>query len=109
MAVAQQKITFDIFFQQPTWVANHGEKYKTNIYRIFINNELMTERNWIWGEDRYLREHIWAELESSYPYHELRFVPVLKNQAQAQFTLKNLRINGWPRPIHDYETTFRIE
>jgi hypothetical protein len=109
MALAPQKITFDIFCQCPSWVNDQGAKYKTNIYRVFINNELLSERNWIWDETKFIREHIWVELESSYQYHELRFVPVLRNQAQAQFTLKNLKINGWPRPIHDYETTFRIE
>lgn len=33
------------------------------IYRVYINDELFTERTWIWAEDTYLREEIQIEAE----------------------------------------------
>ena len=32
-------------------------------YRVFINDELFTERTWIWKEDFYLREEIQIDAE----------------------------------------------
>ena len=33
------------------------------IYRVYINDELFTERTWIWSEDLYLKEDIQIEAE----------------------------------------------
>ena len=33
------------------------------IYRLYVNNELFTERTWAWPDDHYLREEIQIEAE----------------------------------------------
>jgi hypothetical protein len=53
--MSQHEITVDIH-------AHWGDK--PPVYRLYINNELLTERTFIWpGNETYIKEHVLVDLE----------------------------------------------
>jgi len=55
------------------------------IYRVYINDELFTERTWVWKEDFYLREEIQIEAEPG--EYAIRYELVPPNLAELLVTL----------------------
>jgi hypothetical protein len=55
------------------------------IYRVYVNNELFTERTWIWQDDLYLREEIQIEAEPG--DYNIRYELVPPNLAELLVTL----------------------
>lgn len=55
------------------------------IYRVYINDELFTERTWIWGEDFYLQEEIQINADPGEYYIRYELVP--PNLAKLSVTL----------------------
>lgn len=82
-------IDVEIHCLQPRWVADENSKY-----RIYLNDELLTERDWIWSQDIYIREHIEVEVEKGL-MHNIR-VEVIKSNPMylTQLALRNLIVNG---------------
>jgi len=61
----------------------HG---KQPYYRLYVNDDLLTERTWIWPSyEIYIREHIEVNIESGDHY--------IRIKSDADFDLKNLHIN----------------
>ena len=60
------------------------------IYRVYVNDELFTERTWIWRDDFYLREEIQIEAEPG--DYNIRYELVPPNLAELLVT----------RPVVDY-------
>lgn len=85
----------EIHCRIPGWVSDpHNANYRTNIYRLYLNNDLLTERSWIWNQEKvFINEDIWAFLDKNVE-HTLELRPVLKNPAQAKFKFENFRIIG---------------
>lgn len=79
----------------PDWVTlDYNQKFRNSIYRIYLDNDLLTERSWIWDYSRiYILEDIWIYTERNKDY-TLKLEPVLKNPAQAKFRLANFHIKG---------------
>jgi hypothetical protein len=78
---------------QPRWVADEHSKY-----RLYINDELLTERDWIWAQDIYIHENMLVEVPTGL-MHTVR-VEVIKSNPMylTQLALRNLKVNGI---IHD--------
>jgi hypothetical protein len=55
------------------------------IYRVYVNDELFTERTWIWQDDSYLREEIQIEAEPG--DSSIRYELVPPNLAELLVTL----------------------
>ena len=55
------------------------------IYRVYVNDELFTERTWIWQDDSYLREEIQIEAEPG--DYNIRYELVPPNLAELLVTL----------------------
>ena len=82
----------EVHAYRPKWaVENVNSIYSDSRYRIYINNDLITERNWIWDNNILLIENIW--LQSTELHYILKLDPILmKNPAQAVFSIKNLNV-----------------
>lgn len=103
-------ILIDINCQRPNWVfADITKRFLTPIYRVYINNNLLTERTWLWDNTTFIQENIWiyAEPASS---HTLTIVPILKNPAQAVFSLGNFTVNSLftSEQINDLTISFTL-
>jgi hypothetical protein len=73
---------------EPSWV-----NFEKNRYRLYVNEDMLTERSWIWDIKTYIDENIWVELESN-KTHLIKIIPILDPiNSLAKFALKNLRIN----------------
>lgn len=55
------------------------------IYRVYVNDELFTERTWTWKDDFYLREEIQIEAEPG--KYSIRYELVPPNLAELLVTL----------------------
>lgn len=91
---------------KPSWV-----DHEKNKYRLYVNNDMLTERTWAWNINTFIDENIWVCLDSNNT-HRIRLEPILDPISSfAQFSLKNLRINGNLYPVEQeeqLELSFRI-
>ena len=88
-------LKFEVHAYRPKWAvwsADHQNSiYSDPRYRIYINDNLITERNWIWDNSILLVENIW--IQSDETHYIVKLDPILlKNPAQATFSIKNLNI-----------------
>ena len=67
------------------------------IYRVFVNDELFTERTWIWT-DRYLEESI--QINAPPGEYQVRYE--LVDPEHAAIKVRNLRIETGPAIITRY-------
>ena len=91
---------------KPSWV-----DFENNKYRLYVDNDIITERSWIWNTKTLLDENIWVELELD-TEHSIKLVPILDPiDSSAKFTLKNLRINNnlyYTENEEQLELSFRL-
>ena len=72
------------------------------IYRVYVDNELFTERTWIW-KDCYLEEKILVEAEPGDYLIEYR----LLDPSSASIRTENMRVDHGSATIHG--STLRIQ
>jgi hypothetical protein len=98
-------ILIDIHCARPNWALEYQKYYIANsqfpIYRIYINNDLITERSWLWGDEHLIREDIWAELDPA-AVNKIRLQPILKLAGIAKFKVDNLIVNNSPAVVQDF-------
>lgn len=70
-----------------------GKMKKDPIYRVYVDNELITERSYIWNEEHYLRENVPLFLEPG--RHILKIEDVI-GSSNAQFRINKVTLNGKP-------------
>ena len=77
---------------QPRWVADEHSKY-----RLYLDGELLTERDWIWSQENYIQENMIVEFDQT-ASHTLS-IDVIKTDPSylTQLALRNLHINGQRR------------
>jgi hypothetical protein len=88
-------ILVDVHCHRPSWVfapENTHLNCVTTLYRFYVDNNLLTERTWIWDNATFIQENIWIYAETN-STHILTIEPVLKNPAQAVFTISNFTVN----------------
>ena len=76
---------------KPSWV-----NYENNKYRLYINNDLFTERTWIWDLTTVVDEDLWVDLPMN-TTNVIRLDVILQPKSVAQFGLRNLRVNNIPQ------------
>ena len=75
------KAVFDINCK----IFNHAKKNSiTPVYRVFVNDELFTERTWAWKDDFYLREEI--QINADPGEYNIRYELVPPNLAKLLVT-----------------------
>ena len=67
-------------------------------YRVFVNNELFTERTWIWNNDYYLEEAL--QIEATPGEYQLMFQ--LIDDSGAELKVKNPRIDEGSAVMHKH-------
>ena len=86
--MSQVNLKVQVHCLKPSWV-----NFEKNKYRLYVNEDMLTERSWIWDIKTFIDENIWVELESN-KEHRIKIVPILDPiNSLAKFALKNLRIN----------------
>ena len=84
----ETKITVEIHATKPSWI-----EYENNIYRLYINNDLLTERTWIWNLNTFIEENIWVDVNQN-ETQVFKLEPILSTNSVAEFELKDFMING---------------
>jgi len=81
-------------------------------YRIYVNDDLITERNWIWDNNTYLKESIWIQTEKD-QNNVVRLEPALENHQRARFRIDNLAVKTHTLSelyqIDDLTVNFRVD
>ena len=67
-----------------------------NRYRLYVNDDLLSERTWIWDFNTYILEDIWVSLPLG--DNRVSIAPILDPSNQVRFGLKNFKLNTWPKP-----------
>ena len=91
----ETSIIVEIHALQPRWIDHEKPRY-----RIYVNDDLITERVWIWDIQTYIEEKLLVNVPTN-TTHNIR-LEIVKSHPKdlAQFGLQNLKINGWPKPDH---------
>ena len=89
-------ISVEFHCLQPRWVQTENSKYQ-----IYIDDELMAERDWIWDQSIYVNEHMIADISPGVS-HTVR-VDVIKSKREylTQLGLNNLIVNNTPQNSWD--------
>jgi hypothetical protein len=98
MAELTTNIKIEIHCEKPNWAKHYDYRIDHSIYRIYINDELMTERSWVWENDIFIRENISVNIDKSIENY-IELVPHLYVPDQAEFTIKNMEIIDQPFDI----------
>ena len=89
-------LIFDIHGYIPKWINGTVDRYQNILrdsrYRIYVNNDLIVERNWLWDNNIFLRENIY--INSVLSEHTLKLEPVVFHENQIKFLIKNLQVNN---------------
>jgi hypothetical protein len=85
---------------QPNWVEHEHSQY-----RLYVNDDLITERTWIWPMNTYIAEELLVDVTER-ESHIVRLETILDNpRSLTQFGLQNFYVNGWPKPHYGGDRT----
>jgi len=96
------QISLEVHCLGPSWVQT-----ERNRYRLYINNEMLVERDWIWPTHQYINENIWANITPGI-LNTIKLKSILQtvsffnkdatvtftSQSIAKFAIKNVNINS---------------
>jgi hypothetical protein len=91
-------LTFEVHACIPSWISHvqdhiHIKSLLTdNRYRIFVNDNLIVERNWIWDNNIFLIENLWVT--AGLMNYNVKLEPVIYNPAQIKFALKKVNLQN---------------
>jgi len=72
-------------------------------YRLYVNDELFTERSWIWHDKEYYLEEM-ITIEAPPGLYEIKYE--LVNPTHSQLGIKNMRVTNGSAKLHKH---FRLE
>jgi hypothetical protein len=105
--MSEVNLKFEVHCQRPTWARfNVDCKYVDSKYRIYVNNDLIVERSWIWDNNIFLKEDVWVIADQEYM---LELEPVVYIPEQAVFTLDNFQVANFQADstkINDLQVNF---
>ena len=82
----ETSLSVEVHCLGPRWVNFEDAKY-----RLYVNNDLLTERTWRWGIDAFVKENIIVDVPTELA-NDLYIMPILEPKSTAQFVLKNLKV-----------------
>lgn len=88
-------IKADIHCSKPIWatLGAFHKKFSDSKYRVYVNDNLITERDWIWDNNILLQENLWIHCEPNQDY-TFKIIPVVYISEQASFNLDNFKITN---------------
>jgi hypothetical protein len=91
----ETSIIIQVHALQPRWI-----DYEQPKYRVYVNDDLITERTWSWDLNTFIEENMCVDVPSGVS-HTIR-LELIKTRPMdlAQFGLQNLKINGLPMSDH---------
>ena len=98
-------LTVEVHCLKPSWV-NH----ENNKYRIYVNDDLLTERTWIWELNTLINENIWVIIPAT-SANTVRLEQIIQDKSVAQFALRNIRVIDTPftsEQINDLTISFTL-
>lgn len=91
--MSDAKLTVNVSCIRPDWAINNPiDKFNDVRYRLYVNEELFTERTWIWPNSYQLLENLWTMNDQQ--QYTVRVEPVLLHPNQAKFQIENLKISN---------------
>ena len=86
-------LNFEVLCQRPIWatLGSFKEKFSKSRYRVYVNNDLITERDWNWDNSIFLLESAWINCDPDTNYI-LRLDPVVYIPEQAKFSVNNFKV-----------------
>jgi hypothetical protein len=109
--MSEVNLTFEIHCQLPLWVIKKPfGKFSDSRYRIYINDNLITERSWLWGNNIFLKENIWIDTPID-TQHILKIEPIVCIPEQAVFTVNDFKIvnvQADSTKINDLQVNFTL-
>ena len=103
-------ILVDVHCIQPAWATYSKHIEYVSKYRVYIDNDLLTERTWAWSNETYIQENIWIyAIEKS--SHIVTIDPILILPEQAVFKLSNFTVVNTPftsEQINDLTISFTL-
>ena len=103
------RLSVDVHCTQPNWALLQPKSFYPN-YRLYLNNELMAERTWAFGNDQFISEEIHAVLEPELTYI-IAIHPMLKMPNQAKFIIDQFKTPDREHVIltsDDLSITFKV-
>jgi len=98
--MSEVKLRVQIHCLQPNWIEHEKSRY-----RLYVNDDLITERTWIWTMNTYIEETLIVEVPEKIS-HIVRLETILDNpRSLTQFGLQNFTVNGWPKPHYSGDRT----
>ena len=79
------------------------------LYRLYINNDLLTERTWIWRNSICIKENIWVYTKTT---NLLTIQPIIVSREQVMFTLNNFIVVNQPctfEQINEHTISFTLQ
>jgi hypothetical protein len=104
------EISFDINCRRPLWVLTHRDiDYARAGYRVYVNDDLIVERDWIWDNKIYLRENILVDINLNLiTPHTLKIIPIPFKKNYAKFIIENLKIGNNQVRSNKMELSFKV-
>jgi len=104
-------LIFEVHCQRPPWgIINPVSKFLDSRYRVYVNDDLITERSWIWDNNIFLKESVWINSVQG-SEHTLKIEPVVCIPEQAVFTVNNFQITNLAADstkINDLQVNFTL-
>jgi hypothetical protein len=104
-------LIFEVHCRRPPWgIINPISKFSDSRYRVYIDNDLITERSWIWDNNIFLKESVWIKSIEGCD-HVLKIEPVVCIPEQAVFSVDNFKISNIPATstkINDLQVNFTL-
>ena len=87
-------IKVEVHCARPAWAELHWDfKYRDSRYRLYVDDDLITERTWIWNNSTFLQENLWVNIDPS-ATHTLKLESVTHIPEQAKFSLESPLIDN---------------
>ena len=104
-------ITVSVQCIRPLWVLLLlNDPRVTTMYRLYIDDNLLTERTWAWSDNTFIQENIWMYAEKD-SVHVVTIQPIVKHPDTAAFSLSNFTVVDQPftsEQINDLTISFTL-
>jgi hypothetical protein len=104
-------LIFEVHCRRPPWgIINPISKFTDSRYRVYVDDDLITERSWGWNDNIFLKESVWIKSINGCD-HILKIEPVVCIPEQAVFSADNFEIANIPATstkINDLQVNFTL-
>jgi hypothetical protein len=104
-------LIFEVHCHRPPWgIINPISKFTDSRYRVYVDDDLITERSWIWDSSIFLKESVWIKSIEGCD-HILKIEPVVYISEQAVFSVDNFKVtnsNADINKINDLQVNFTL-